>query len=399
MLQDLFERALPRLLASPHVADLDAFAGFLLTQPYSRLTRRRHVRHLFRVLNGAARTPLDRISTAELHRFFEGWPGSGHRGTERLFRHFLADRSRLIQDDDCEPRFRLKQQYLGRLHVIRGLAPRTLTHIDWALTDFLTQCLDPKDTEARLTAGAINTYFRTRGSQLARRSFHYSVSEIRRFLRYGFESGEIVEALHQFELPRSFRFEQPPRAVPWAQIEAMLASIDRTTFVGDRDHAMLHLMAFYGLRPCEVAALTVDSMDCQTGTLAVYQPKTRSTLILPLSPVTIAILQNHAAMRRTSPHCQLFLCGHPPYGPLSFSVVSVRFKIYARRTGLPIAKASAYALRHSFAMRLLSAGVGIEAIGDLMGHRSVTSTSAYLRIQSDMLRAIALDVPGREVRS
>lgn len=66
---------------------------------------------------------------------------------------------------------------------------------------------------------------------------------------------------------------------------------------------------------------------------------------------------------------------------------------------MPIATASTYALRHSFAMRLLSAGVGIEAIGDLMGHRNVSSTSAYLRIQIDMLRAVALDVPGREVRS
>jgi site-specific recombinase XerD len=45
-------------------------------------------------------------------------------------------------------------------------------------------------------------------------------------------------------------------------------------------------------------------------------------------------------------------------------------------------------------MRLLRAGVGIEAIGDLMGHRNASSTSAYLRIQSDMLRGLALDVPG-----
>lgn len=399
MLQNLFDRALPRLMASPHAADLDAFAVFLLSEPYSRLTRRRHVRHLARVLDGATPIPLVNISDVELRKLFDAWPGKGYRGTERLFCRFLTDRGRLSQTDDCESRFRLKRHYLERLRDVRGLAPRTLLHIDWALTDFLTRCLGPEDTEAMLTADIIENYFHRRGSQLARRAFRYSVGEIRRFLRYGYERGEITKTLHQFELPRSFRFEQPPRAVPWAQIEAMLASIDRSTFVGDRDYAMLHLIAFYGLRPGEVAALTVDAIDWQAGTLAVYQPKTRSTLLLPLALTTIATLQKHAAVRRPSPHREFFLCGKAPYGPLTYPVVSVRFKIHARSTGLPIAEASAYALRHSFAMRLLAAGVGIEAIGDLMGHRNVSSTSAYLRIQIDMLRAVALNVPGREVRS
>ena len=78
---------------------------------------------------------------------------------------------------------------------------------------------------------------------------------------------------------------------------------------------------------------------------------------------------------------------------MSGCAISVRFKVHARRSGLPIADASAYALRHSFAMRLLDAGVGMKLIGDLMGHRCLDSTAAYLRIQTDMLREVALDVP------
>jgi hypothetical protein len=75
MLQDLFSRSLSRLKASPHVADLDAFSTFLLAGDYSRLTRRRHVRHLSRVLDAATRVPLDDVSNANLRSFFEGWPG------------------------------------------------------------------------------------------------------------------------------------------------------------------------------------------------------------------------------------------------------------------------------------------------------------------------------------
>jgi site-specific recombinase XerD len=53
----------------------------------------------------------------------------------------------------------------------------------------------------------------------------------------------------------------------------------------------------------------------------------------------------------------------------------------------------AYRLRHTFAMRLLTRGVGVKAIGDLLGHHSLDSTCAYLRLDIDMLRGVALEVP------
>jgi integrase/recombinase XerD len=52
-----------------------------------------------------------------------------------------------------------------------------------------------------------------------------------------------------------------------------------------------------------------------------------------------------------------------------------------------------YSLRHAFAMRLLRRGVGIKAIGDLLGHRSLEAICAYLRIDIDMLRTVGLPVP------
>jgi integrase len=153
-------------------------------------------------------------------------------------------------------------------------------------------------------------------------------------------------------------------------------------------------MAGYGLRPGEVAALKATSIDWQAHTLRVEQSKTRSVLVMPLAPATVDVLRGHVERwAAASSGTELFGRAQPPFGPMSACCVSMRFKVHARRSGLPIAEASAYALRHSFAMRLLGAGVGVKLIGDLMGHSSLASTSAYLRIQTDMLREVALDVP------
>jgi len=153
-------------------------------------------------------------------------------------------------------------------------------------------------------------------------------------------------------------------------------------------------MAGYGLRPGEVAALKQSSVNCMARTLRIEQSKTRSVLVLPLASDTIGLLRAYIERYGSaSDEAAMFCLAQPPFGPMSACAISVRFKVHARRSGLPIAEASAYALRHSFAMRLLGAGVGIKLIGDLMGHRSMDSTSAYLRIQTDMLREVALDVP------
>jgi integrase/recombinase XerD len=50
-------------------------------------------------------------------------------------------------------------------------------------------------------------------------------------------------------------------------------------------------------------------------------------------------------------------------------------------------------------MRLLARGVGVKAIGDLLGHRSLESTCAYLRLDTEMLRRVALEVPSAARRS
>ena len=53
-------------------------------------------------------------------------------------------------------------------------------------------------------------------------------------------------------------------------------------------------------------------------------------------------------------------------------------------------------MRHSLATHLLKNGTPLKTIGDILGHRSAASTSAYLRLATDDLREVSLPVPGRE---
>lgn len=91
---------------------------------------------------------------------------------------------------------------------------------------------------------------------------------------------------------------------------------------------------------------------------------------------------------------ELFLRVRSPIKPLKHYGVIEAFTYRAEKSGLPLGDVSSYSLRHAFAMRLLRRGVGIKAIGDLLGHRGLEATCAYLRVDVDMLQTVALPVPG-----
>jgi integrase/recombinase XerD len=203
------------------------------------------------------------------------------------------------------------------------------------------------------------------------------------------------------DTPRTYRGELPPRALPWETVQALLKSIDCQSKSGWRDYCILHLIAHYGLRPSEVASLRLDSIDWETAILHVTQHKTRSDLLLPLAPATLEILRGYLAHdrhRHGSTHPELFLRARCPSGPLQRTAISDIFDKHIQAVKYEGATHGVYSLRHAFAMRLLGRGVGVKAIGDVLGHRSLESTCTYLRLDVEALRDVALEVPGASIR-
>ncbi len=195
----------------------------------------------------------------------------------------------------------------------------------------------------------------------------------------------LAQPLDAIDMSRVYRDELPPRALPWSTVIELLRSIDRNDAVGWRDYAILHLMSHYGLRPCEIASLRLDAIDWQAGTLRVAQRKMRSVLILPMADRTLRIIKHYLFEGRPgSERPELFLRARGPAGPMKHYAVGNICQARAARSGLDLRGTSAYSLRHSFAMRLLERGVGIKAIGDVLGHRGLECLLRWYRQDADV---------------
>lgn len=396
MLDRLFSRFHQRYAASPFSVQLRLFSEWLVSKGYGRDAAQDHVRRLKQVLEWAGWPPESTAFAPEaLEQLFavERDPVM-FRATRNAFGRCLAEHGLLhIEPDGC-PWANLLDAYREHLVVLRGLAPTTVAQHLATVRALLEDALGSDAAADRLSAEAIERFVIVTGQRLTRQSMQHCVARLRAFLRFCYDRGIVPRRLDAIDTPRAYRVELPPRALPWKTVQKFLRSIDRTSIAGWRDYTILHLMAHYGLRPSEIVALTFASIDWQAKTLRVEQRKTRSALILPLADVSLRIIKRYLHHGRPgNDRPELFLRARGPAGPLGRTAITDLYANRVARSGLPISNTSSYCLRHSFAMRLLTRGVGVKAIGDLLGHRSLESTSVYLRLNTGALRDVALPLP------
>ena len=397
MLRELFPKFHDRYEKSRCGAELDAFAIWLAAQGHLRHPLRLHLRRTMDVLDRSDRFRSGSMfHEADLREAFVVSRGDAYMYlcTGRIFTRFLASTNQLIPIERGDALALLQRRYQRYLSEVRGLAASSLKHHGSTVTDFLSRGLPGDRCLSSLTANDVETYIQLKSKRNSRQSLQHVIAHLRAFLRYCADHGEAPAGLNVIDMPRVYRGELPPRALDWNTVRRLLASIKRRSPRDWRDYAVLHLLAYYGLRPCEVAALRVDSIVWESRTLRVEQRKTSSILILPLADRTLRILRRYLQIARPDNELpQLFLRVRSPIAALrNYGVIDI-FNYRVAKSGLDLDGASSYALRHAFAMRLLRRGVGIKAIGDLLGHRSLEATCVYLRIDTDMLRTVALPVP------
>jgi len=405
MLNELFPTAHKRYSSLPILGAIaDDFTDWLRAQGYCRGTARLYVRTL---------PDLDQVFQQQ------GW-GELHDLTRQALRscrpahsqdnrnlaaavhaleRYLEERALLSQPTLTSPSRREQQlaDYRTFLEEVRGLTPSTVRAHLRTVSRLLAQIRFEESPTAlqTLTTHDIEVFLKSLGDQHSRASLQHTIAHIRGFLRFGTLTGGLCPAIDwHVDTPRVFRLEQLPRAWPWDGVCTFLDAIDRTTSMGLRDYAIFFLIATYGLRACDILALTLDDFRWRQGELRVAQRKTGHPLVLPLTDAAgEAVLHYLRDGRPQIASRQLFLRVRAPMGPLKSTAINDAFEACYKRSGLTLPTTGVHGLRHSYALHLLRQGTSLKTIGDLLGHRSPESTCVYLRLDVEDLRQVALELP------
>jgi site-specific recombinase XerD len=327
--------------------------------------RKPHTRSYARSLRAGPRPTVEQLLRLEL---------PGFTGTDRRQPWPLRD---------------LLPGFQAHLRQERGLRPVTLIGYEHHLRVFERFLLSEAITDlSTLTPAIVNRFLidSTVGLQAGGRQGRAGI--LRVVLRYLRRQGITATDLSR-AVPRGRTYKQAsiPRAIPWSDIERVLASVDRRSVVGKRDFAVLMLLATYGLRAQEIAAMELSAIDWPRSRFHVLGRKAGNSTTYPLAaPVGEAIIDY---LRTARPQCtdrHLFISLAAPYRGIGNWAISGRASLYLRRAGIQVRRPGSHTFRHSCVQRLVEADVPFKQIGDYVGHRSDAATQVYAKIALHKLR-------------
>ncbi|MEE9146038.1 MAG: site-specific integrase [Candidatus Tectomicrobia bacterium] len=232
---------------------------------------------------------------------------------------------------------------------------------------------------------------------------HYSsgraklfATALRSFFRFLLQRGAIARDLAQVvpTVP-NWRLSTLPRFMKAEDVDRLLQTCDRTTPKGQRDYAILLLLARLGLRAGEVAALTLDDLDWGAGELLICGKGARQDRLPLPHEVGEALATYLRHGRPPSASRQVFIRMRAPRRGFSDGqAVGTIVRRTLVQAGLNPALKGAHLLRHSLATELLHNGASLTEIGELLRHQNIETTRIYAKVDQGALRALALPWPG-----
>ena len=390
------------LRVGPLARDLDGFAADLAAQSYARgtaLDKLGLARHLSLWLEseGLDAEALDeRRFDTFLHT--RGKPNGGAVPGRELFAHLrrmgrIPDAPEPAASND--PMARIERTYERYLINERGLSPSTVGKYLAAVHAFLAKRFGGREAALDMLVARDANRFIMRHA-ISRSHAKDLAAALRSFLRHLYRRGDIaVDLAGAIPTVTNRRSSELPKSLPPEKVESVLASCDRNTAVGRRDHAILLLLARLGLRGGEVATLTLEDIDRDKG-LVTLSGKGERREALPLPEEVGSALA--AYLRDGRPPCstrRVFVRAVAPYsGFRSTSAVCCIVRRALARAGIDAPLKGAHLLRRSLACGMLNNGASLEEIGQILRHRHPETTRIYAKLDLEALRALAPAWPG-----
>jgi integrase/recombinase XerD len=258
---------------------------------------------------------------------------------------------------------------------IRNLSPQTQRAYVEQVARFARHFGQPPERLGRAEIRAWQIYL-VEERRLAASSISVAVAALRFVYTVTLKRPWIVEE----DIPTGRQPKKLPVVPSPAEVARFLGAVKNP-----RHRMILTVCYAAGLRISEAVSLKPAAIDSQRMVIRVEAGKGRKDRYVMLSPTLLGLLRTY--WKEAHPKEWLFP-GERPGQPITACAVEIACREAVERSGLgkPL---TPHSLRHAFAVHLLESGTDLRTIQLLLGHRSLNTTSRYLRIATSKVCATA----------
>lgn len=279
------------------------------------------------------------------------------------------------------------QEYL---RMERGFADNTVISYKNDLEDFIAFVKSYESKNPNLDDIIFADINTVRGWLSSRKNDNYAssssaraLSGIKSFYKFIYQiSGNANQAVLSMRSPK--KTQVIPKALSFDDVMSAIDSaseFEKNDWLASRDKALLMLLYSAGLRISE--ALSLRKKDLASDHVVILG-KGKKERIVPLLDKARHSLEKYLELLPFAVSNDAPIFRGEKGGVLATGVFSRQLIKLRRSIGLP-EYTSAHAFRHSFATHLLENGADLRSIQELLGHRDLSTTQRYTKVNIDHL--------------
>jgi integrase/recombinase XerD len=280
---------------------------------------------------------------------------------------------------------------------VAGFAEDTVTTYSSSVAAFCAFASDTCDIDPLAAKGShLLDWLQSIKKGISRSRLRQHQFAIKNFFAFLKRRG-IVEQNPAAALPRiGARYGDKHTAVSADTVFKLLATIDRTTWLGKRNHLIVAMLWCLGLRISELTRLTVGSFEPHhdpensIGLLRV-RGKNKKQRALFVVDALYDELSGYLAEAESPKRKDQPLFPIESGKAISKNRIQKFFGEYARKAELNVA-VTPHRLRHSFATEMYRLGVPPSAIQAMLGHTRKSETAIYVHVPEHMRKQAMAEV-------
>ncbi len=207
------------------------------------------------------------------------------------------------------------------------------------------------------------------------------LSGVRNFYKFLIARGYIKNKEIYIETPKVEK--KLPEVLSKEEVQKIL-SVDKISRKHIRNLAILELFYSSGLRVSELCNLKIEDINFDEGFIKIKGKGGRERISL-LNKETVELLKKYLNERKPSVNGYLFLNNQGK--KISRQSIWKIVKKYAKYAGIE-KNVKPHTLRHTFATHLLSEGLDLRVVQELLGHKSIATTEIYTHLDRKKIKEL-----------
>lgn len=281
--------------------------------------------------------------------------------------------------------------FLRHIKIEKALSPHTITAYTHDLEQFLSFIKSAYETEniGKIDFKMIRAWkVALVEEKLDNRSINRKLATLRSFFKF-LHHRQYIASNPMKQVPALKTKKKLPSFVDEKAMELLFEEVHFSAdFEGVRDRLILELLYGSGIRLSELIGLKEADISFYNDTITVLGKRNKERII-PITPHLAKLIKEYQALKIQEPNYlatpQLIVTDK---GEQAYPVFIQRIVKKHLSAVTSLQQKSPHVLRHTYATHLLNNGADLNAIKDLLGHKSLAATQVYTHNSIEKLKQI-----------